>query len=82
MDGHTTTEQLLIHVEYIREGIDGVHARLDALNGRTRTNETDIAVLKDRSADARKAGGLWGAGAGAFVGGVLAVLYQTFGGSK
>lgn len=32
----------------LREDIRGVHDRLDELNGRTRTNERDIAVLQDR----------------------------------
>lgn len=36
-------------METLRDGISGVHDRLDGLNGRTRTAEADIAVLKDRS---------------------------------
>lgn len=32
----------------LRGDIQGVHDRLDELNGRTRSNEQDIAVLKDR----------------------------------
>lgn len=32
----------------MRDGFDGTHQRLDDLNGRTRTNEVDIGVLKDR----------------------------------
>ena len=55
-------------VEQIREDIRGVHTRLDALNGRTRKTESDIAVLQERS------GGTWlGAVAGGFTGGFTAV---------
>lgn len=38
----------------LREGFDGVHDRLDALNGRTRQNEQDIAVLRDRATAAKQ----------------------------
>ncbi len=34
--------------EAVMEGIRGINERLDKLNGRTRQNEQDIAVLKDR----------------------------------
>jgi len=33
----------------MQEGFDGVHHRLDTLNGRTRQCESELAVLKDRS---------------------------------
>lgn len=33
-----------VHLEYIREAVDGINARLDALNGRTRKIETVSAV--------------------------------------
>lgn len=32
----------------IRSDIQGVHARLDALNGRTRTNENNIIRIQER----------------------------------
>lgn len=35
--------------ERMDRGFVDLNERLDALNGRTRVNETDIAVLKDRS---------------------------------
>jgi hypothetical protein len=38
----------------LRDDIHGVHDRLDALNGRTRTNEKDIAVLQDRATQESK----------------------------
>lgn len=40
------TEQILVHLEYLREGMDGVNARLDVQNGRVRTAERAIAVLQ------------------------------------
>lgn len=55
-----------------------VNDRLDALNGRTRVNETAIAVLQDRTSEARTAGRNYGAGAGAAVGGLITVLYQAW----
>lgn len=33
-----------IHLEYIKDGVDGINARLDALNGRTRKIESTSAV--------------------------------------
>ena len=48
----------------LRGDVQAIHARLDQLNGRTRTNEQQIAVLTDRSAsegrDAQKGGMLAG----------------------
>jgi hypothetical protein len=32
--------------EAVMDGIKGIHARLDQLNGRTRTLETKVAVLQ------------------------------------
>jgi hypothetical protein len=46
--------------EQIRDGFAGTHARLDALNGRVRENETAIAVLEDRGT--RDPAARWGAG--------------------
>lgn len=70
-DTPNSIEQIVIHLEYLRDGVDGINARLDAQNGRIRTAETDIAVLKDRQSEARKTGGTWGAGGG-LLGGLLA----------
>jgi hypothetical protein len=35
-------------MSYMSKGFEGLNARLDILNGQTRRNTTDIAVLKDR----------------------------------
>lgn len=47
-------EELKMWIEDLKHGIDGVHERLDTLNGRTRRTELDIAVLQDRSEIANK----------------------------
>ena len=38
------SEDMHVHIEYIRKGVDGINARLDALNGRTRKVESLSAV--------------------------------------
>jgi len=38
-------------MKLLREDVQGVHARLDLLNGRTRGNEKDIAVLQSKTED-------------------------------
>jgi hypothetical protein len=52
----------------LRDGFAGIHERLDALNGRTRAVETEVAVLKDR--DTRDPTARWTA-VFAIVGGVV-----------
>lgn len=72
-------DPILIHLEYIKDRVDEINARLDQINGRTRTNETDIAVLKDRDSQAAKSGRNWGAGAGVlggFLGGFLSSVFK------
>ncbi len=61
-------------IQDIREDIAGVNARLDTLNGRTRSSEQDIAVLKDRGG--RQVLGAGGAGAGAGL--LLAAAWEWF----
>lgn len=39
-------DEFLEHIGLVREDVQGVHVRLDALNGRTRSAENTIAVLK------------------------------------
>lgn len=57
-------------MERLEGGFTDLNDRLDALNGRTRQAERDIAVLQDRTTEARNAGAKWGAG----VGGIMAAL--------
>ena len=82
MAEHLTKDEFLAHVTYIREDIAAVHARLDTLNGRTRTLETAVAVLQDRSSEAKATGRAAGAGAGAVIGGILIAVWQYFGAGK
>lgn len=64
-------EEFTAWMELIRGDIHGVHERLDALNGRTRANEQDIAVLKERSPATKGEAARWGGGLGV---GVVAVI--------
>lgn len=49
----------------MRDGFAGIHARLDAINGRTHEHATDIASLKERIGSGKAAA--WGGGVGAFI---------------
>lgn len=72
--------EFLTHVGYLRDDVHAVHARLDVLNGRTRTAEQSIAVLHDRANDSKASGAKWGGAAGAFLGAVLTALWHFLGG--
>jgi len=67
-------EEFYEAVREIRADIGGVNMRLDKLNDRVRTNETNIAVLQDRGT--RQTLGAGGAGAGAGL--VLAMAWEWF----
>jgi hypothetical protein len=77
------TEEILVHLEYLRKGQDETNTHLKTLNGRVGKHDEALAVLKDRGEDAKAAGRNWGAGAGgvagAFVGGVIAALAAFWG---
>jgi hypothetical protein len=63
---------------------DGIDERLDRQNGRLRKSESEIAVLWDRTLQAKQEGGAagknsgakWGAGAGAMIGGAILAIYK------
>lgn len=81
-----TLDSITVHLEYLRDGVDGINSRLDTLNGRTRLLETDLAVLKDRTdenrqaaAQAKVSGAKWGAGLGAMLAALIAGLMSFFG---
>lgn len=81
------TKDDLRHVEsslgrQIDAGFAGLNKRLDDLNGRTRDNEMDIAVLKDRGGASRSSSVAWGSGAGAFVVGVIEAVRMYLGVGK
>jgi hypothetical protein len=73
---------LLIHLRYIKDGIDALNVKVDRQNGRIGVTEQDIAVLKDRSTEARTTGAVWGGGIGAGAGAAVAALWHLFGGGK
>jgi hypothetical protein len=52
----------------LREDIQGVHERLDGLNGRTRRVENKVSVLEDRASAGRKEGAVAGGIAAVVVG--------------
>lgn len=55
-------DELILHLNLIRGDIAGVHDRLDALNGRTRTTEQTLAVLQERIPGGPKQAAAWGGG--------------------
>ena len=81
MGENTTPDEILIHLQYLREGVDGINERLDRQNGRIRLAEQDLAVLKDRASEHRKASGVWGA-VGGLLGGTLAGFLQSWASGK
>jgi hypothetical protein len=76
-DSHNT---ILIHLDYLKRGIDGINDRLDEQNGRTRKNEQAIAVLEDRSSATRQTSAAWGGGLGAGAGAAIAALWHILSG--
>lgn len=82
---------VLVHLQYIREGIAAINTRLDKLNGRVSASEdaiaaqgTSITVLQDRETEARSAarstGARWGGAVGAGVAAAMAALWNRFAG--
>ena len=63
----------------LQKGIDGIHARLDRMNGRVGDAEQELSVLKDRSDRAEKQGGMFGAIAGGIVTGVMFAIKSLLG---
>ena len=66
-------------MEVLRNDIQGVHARLDTLNGRTRASETAIAVLQDRATQAKDPAARWtalGSALAAILAGALAWFHK------
>ena len=63
----------------LQKGIDGIHDRLDRMNGRVSESEQEIAVLKDRSDRAEKQGGLFGAIGGGIVTGIVLTVKAILG---
>lgn len=79
MPDQTPYESLLVHLEYLREGVDDIRLRLKELNGRTQMNELDVAILKDRADESRRAGsraGWTAGGVGSAIGAALTWLFK------
>jgi hypothetical protein len=70
--------QMLVHLEYLREGQDKTNAHLAVVNGRLGKAETEIAILNDRAAK----GAVLSGAVGTFVGGVIIAAYQWWVGAK
>lgn len=51
-----TSDLVLVHLEYLRKSVDETNRLLALQNGRVRTLENDVAVLKDRAAEAKAFG--------------------------
>ena len=58
--------------------VKGTNERLDMLNGRTRKNEQDIAILYDRSLQSSKDPTARWTGLSGIIAGVLTFVYQLF----
>jgi hypothetical protein len=67
-------DAIMVELRYIKDGMDELRELERERNGRLRTAENDIAVLKDR--EAKKAGGLAGS-VGGFAGGFLASFLSS-----
>lgn len=75
-------EEFFIWMQTLQRDIQGVHERLDGLNGRTRTVENKVAVLEDRGVRSPDPTARWIGGL-AMAGGVLwEVIQKLSGGAK
>ena len=63
--------------DLLKDGFDGVHNRLDQLNGRTRTVESKVAVLEDRGV--RDPTARWTAASAIGLGALVEVVKQVWG---
>lgn len=80
MANETEMQILVLHLEYIKKGIDELKAGQVAQNGQLVEHESAIAVLQDRATEAKAAGRNWGAGAGVvggFLGGLVSALFRN-----
>lgn len=78
-------DAIVVHLEYIKAGIDELRAGQKEQNGQLRAHGQAIAVLEDRATEAKTAGRNYGAGfgaAGGFLGGFVAAFVQWLVGGK
>lgn len=76
------TEQILIHLEYLRKGQDEVVDHLRILNGRMGKSENRLTALETRADEAKNEVAKWGAGAGAAAAAFVAGLIAYFKGGQ
>lgn len=85
MPENEKTDAILVHLQYLREGQDKANAHLERQNGRLASAEARLAVLEDRSDEAKAvaqaAAKKWGA-IGGLVGGVLTAIATSLGLAK
>lgn len=81
-DRRYDSDALLVHLDYIKKGIDGLAERLDTQNGQLRTHRDRLIVLETRADDGKQAGAKWGATLGAFVAALISGIAALFGMSK
>lgn len=77
-----SNETILVHLQYLREGMDRIVERLDQQNGRIGSAEKSIGILQDRTTEARDAarstGAKWGAAVGTGAAAAMAALWNQF----
>ena len=65
-------DEVLVHIDYLKGQLADILEHLDRQNGRLRTSEIEIAVLRDRSPG--RSAATWGASAGAIAVAVSEVI--------
>lgn len=75
------TDEILVHLQYIRENQDKTNQHLATLNGRVGASENRLTALETRSDEGKRDGRNWGA-AGGFLGGFLASLIAKWAGGQ
>ena len=73
-----TLDPFQLILDQMQDGFRGVHDRLDTINGRTRENEKDIAVLKDRATRDTRAAAAWSGGSALTVVGIIEAVKAMF----
>lgn len=76
---------LIVHLSYLKDGVDECRDLLKVQNGRISKTETAVIVLETKANEAKTSGRNWGAAsgtAGGFLGGfVSGLLQRLLGGS-
>lgn len=67
-------DAILVHLSYLKDGVDEMRDLLKAQNGRIRESELAITKLETRASEAKVSGRNWGGAAGALGGFVSGLL--------